>query len=409
MEPATERQEQRGERRPGRVAGVEGVSPPGIPADLPGDDCATPAAFSMPGRLLWCGVWLVFLAYPVSDIVSHPHPVGWTLAAWGALAVFVGLYLRTMWIALQTGFVTGEQPGAPWLAALIAFTFGTIVAFGASWGGMTIYLGVATGSTLRLRPALVTLAALVVATAGFGLGDHAGYASIAFMCFMVASLGVTMLGIRRMVRLIADLQHARSEVARLVAADERLRISRDLHDVLGHSLSVIALKSQVARRTLATDVEQAGAALADIEGVARRSLGDVRALVSEYRQRSLAEELTISGELFAAAGIELDVRRVAAVPAGDGDRLLSWALREGTTNVIRHSRATRCTVTVRVGGGCAELEMADDGTGPSGSASDGTGLRGLAERMREAGGELASGPGPGGGFVLAVRLPLAGP
>jgi two-component system sensor histidine kinase DesK len=361
-------------------------------------------------RVAWSGVWLAFLAYPIGDILSGHHSTGWLVAAWLTLAVFVALYLRTMWLALGSDLRRPRAAPDGWLVALILFTFAAVVAFGPAWGGMIIYLGVATGCSLTDRAALLTLAGIVVATVVVGIVAGVSASDLAFDVFLTAALGVTMLGMRRMFQLIVDLRDARDEVARLTAAEQRSRFARDLHDVLGHNLSVIALKSQVARRTLRSDPDAAAAALVDVEAVARQSLGDVRDLVSGYHQRSLDEELAVADELLVAAGIEAVIDRPAALPGGAADELLAWAVREGTTNVIRHSRASHCHITVTAADREARLEIADDGAdpapGPRTGSGAGSGLRGLRERLGEAGGVVDAGPAVGGGFLLAVRLPM---
>jgi len=318
-------------------------------------DDAAEHGLSGPARLAWSGVWLVFLAYPIGAIVSHHHSAAWQVAAWVSLLVFVGLYLRTMWLALGAD-LRGPRPAANgWLAAFIVVTFAMVVAFGAAWGGLIIYLGVATGATLGNRAALVTLAAIAAATVAVGAGIGARASDIAFDVFLTVALGVTMLGVRRMFQLIVDLRDARDQVGRLTATAERLRFARDLHDVLGHNLSAIALKSQVARRTLRTDPAAAEAALADVEAVAHASLDDVRALVTGYRQRSLDDELSVADELLSAAGVQPVIERPDELPGGRADELLAWALREGTTNVVRHSGAAHCRITITTGDGEARL------------------------------------------------------
>ncbi|MBJ7609044.1 MAG: hypothetical protein JF887_06390 [Candidatus Dormibacteraeota bacterium] len=213
--------------------------------------------------------------------------------------------------------------------------------------------------------------------------------------------------VRRLLLLLVDLRTAREEVARLAVSEERLRFSRDLHDVLGHSLSVIALKTQVARRLMGPDPQAAEAALSDVERVAHESLASVREMVTGYRQRSLDDELRSAEEVLGAAGITLEIAGGSTTLAAESDGLLAWAVREGVTNVLRHSRAHHCRIAIVLDDSAVRLDMSDDGVGADGHTG-GTGLRGLRERMAEAGGALDTGPGPdGGGFALRVRLPAA--
>jgi two-component system sensor histidine kinase DesK len=354
-------------------------------------------------RLAWAAVWLAFLAYPIADIISHHHSTGWLVAAWASLALFVVLYLRTMSLAVSSN-LQPEPAAVGSLIVLIVATFAMVGAFGPTWGGLIIYLGVATGFSLHNRPALLTLGVIAISTVVVGVAVGASASDLAFDVFLTTALGVTMLGVRRMFQLIVELRQARDRVAQLAAAEQQSRIARDLHDVLGHNLSVIALKSQVARRTMGADPGSAEAAIADVEAVARQSLQDVRELVAGYRQRSLDQELAAADELLTAAGIETSISRPETLPSGAPGELLAWALREGTTNVIRHSQATHCRILVAVSDNYARLGIEDDGVGAVMNGT-GSGLGGLRERLSEAGGALEAGPAPKGGFRLLVELP----
>jgi two-component system sensor histidine kinase DesK len=140
--------------------------------------------------------------------------------------------------------------------------------------------------------------------------------------------------------------------------------------------------------------------------VARSSLQEARAAVRGLRRTSLAAELDGARAALEAAGIETDVRPAGPLPAGV-ETLLGFSVREGATNVIRHSGASRCEIVVRQVGDSAELEVSDDGVGTASAAGEGSGLRGLAERMAEAGGALEAGPAANGGFRLVARVPIA--
>ena len=151
--------------------------------------------------------------------------------------------------------------------------------------------------------------------------------------------------------LMFKLNEARAELARTAVAEERLRISRDLHDLLGHSLSLIALKSEVAGRMIETDPQRAAKEVAELEAVARRSLAEVRQAVTGYRQPSLAAELAAARRMLAAAGIDgrVDAPGSYDLPP-EVDALLAWTVREGSTNIVRHSGARHATITVTVTG-----------------------------------------------------------
>jgi len=209
------------------------------------------------------------------------------------------------------------------------------------------------------------------------------------------------------------LDTARKEIARLAVMTERLRIARDLHDLLGHNLSLIALKSELARRLVSVAPERAIVEISDVENVARTTLQEVREAVSAFRQPTLKSELSAAQEILAAAGIfyrfDGDDHIVDALPTTI-EAVLSWTVREGVTNVIRHSRAHQCTIRVTRDDYQITIEVIDDGAGASImniTDNEGNGLRGLTERVEKLGGRCEAFPREGGGYLLAVSVPLA--
>jgi len=198
------------------------------------------------------------------------------------------------------------------------------------------------------------------------------------------------------------LAEAHAEVARLAAENERSRIARDLHDLLGHSLTTITVKTGLARRLGETDPNRALAEIAEVETLARQALADVRAAVSNYREVTLAGELATGRELLRAAGILADLPSAVDGVSPEHQELFGWVVREGLTNVVRHARATSCAV--RLSEGCVEIE--DDGVG--GDSSTGSGLSGLAERVGAAGGAVDAGPLQPRGWRLRVSLVAQG-
>ena len=217
--------------------------------------------------------------------------------------------------------------------------------------------------------------------------------------------GLGMVSIARLVAGYRELRVAREEMARLAVAEERLRFARDLHDLLGHSLSVIVLKSELAGKLAETAPDRAAREVQEIERVARDALREVREAVSGYRQTSLTQELEGARQALEAAGMTVRiVQRTGPLPA-PVDSVLAWAVREGTTNVIRHSGARRVRMTVVGEEARARLEIVDDGVGGS-VDGEGSGLRGLRERVQARDGSLEFGPGREGGFRVAVTVPV---
>lgn len=194
----------------------------------------------------------------------------------------------------------------------------------------------------------------------------------------------------------------------MAIVEKRARFSRDLHDVLGHSLTVVAVKSELARKLVPIDQGRAITELADIERLTRSALADLRSAVAGYREMDFEAELAGAHVAFAAAQIDAHLPSSGDAAASDSRELFGWVLRESVTNVIRHSHARACWVRITEN----ELMVEDDGRGMVGNASerirsdrgsDGAGLRGIAERCEAVGAELLQDTSPHGGVRLRVR------
>jgi two-component system sensor histidine kinase DesK len=360
----------------------------------------------MIARLAWAAIWLVFLGYPIADILGAGYSPTKAAIAWICLLAFAAVYLFAMWLCLS--LVPRVATGVRLLPLVALFAMGITLAlvFRGQWTGLLVYCGVAAGWTLRWRFLVPVLAALGLFMVVSGALLGYSWADLGFITFLTVALGFTMLAFRRLIATVIELRTARAEVSRLAIADERLRISRDVHDILGHSLSVIALKAQVARRLMHTDPGAAAEAIGAVETVARESLAEVRAMVTGYRQRSLADELQGARDVLDAAGIAFAVTRDSVVPPAPVDSLLAWTVREGVTNVLRHSRAHRCEISLEATNGGFTVAIVDDGVGGLANAG-GSGLHGLRERVGAAGGRLEAGPGERGGFRLQAYVPGA--
>jgi two-component system sensor histidine kinase DesK len=214
-------------------------------------------------------------------------------------------------------------------------------------------------------------------------------------------VALAMLGVMQVVRANRALAETRAELARLAAENERIRIARDLHDLLGHSLTTITVKAGLARRLGPTNPAGAVDQITEVEELCRKALTEVRAAVSGYREVTLASELARGRELLRASGITAELPTAAEVADPAHQELFGWAVREGLTNVIRHSRARSCTVRVSVS--C--VEIIDDGQGST--AAPGNGLSGLRERAAAAGGGVEAGPAQPAGWRLRVWVPAA--
>ncbi|MES5816810.1 sensor histidine kinase [Streptomyces sp. RG80] len=359
-------------------------------------------------KLVWILPWLVFLGAPVRDLDSGAHSTAATVAGWLALVSFTGVYLTLVFRNM------GRPFSGPTVGALVAL-LGTLavvlcLTLGGAWIGLFVYVSVTCGATLPQRVAYWAVGGNTLAMLLVGL--HVGSDDWSLV-LVVLLLGFAMMGVKQLVRTTVELRKARVTVAQLAANEERLRLARDLHDLLGHSLSLITLKSELAGRMLPDHPDKAAQQVADIEQVSRQALVDVRAAVSGYRRTRLSDELAGAQVALNAADV---IAEIPAEPdldglAEEGESALAWALREAVTNVVRHSGASRCTVEVlrrqTLDGPVWELSVEDNGSKGSG-AGPGNGLTGLTERLEKAGGTLEAGR-TRHGFLLVARVPAGTP
>jgi two-component system sensor histidine kinase DesK len=201
-----------------------------------------------------------------------------------------------------------------------------------------------------------------------------------------------------------QLRRSQDEILRLATLAERERIGRDLHDLLGHTLSVVALKSELARKLIDRDIDAARAEIAEVERVARDSLAQVRNAVSGIRSTALSAELLAATALLEAQGLKVKCETENVKLPHDRETVLALSLREAATNVRRHSNATGVTIRVRKEDAAVVVEVADDGRG--GRIVPGNGLNGMRERLDTVGGSLNLWPNPAGGTLLRASVPL---
>lgn len=204
-------------------------------------------------------------------------------------------------------------------------------------------------------------------------------------------------------RMNRQLRKANEEIETLAKVAERERIARDLHDVLGHTLSVITLKSELAGKLMERDPERAGKEIREVEQISRQALSDVRDAIRGYRAKGLAAELAQAKSTLETAGISVqcDAASTLQLPAVQ-ESVLSLAVREGVTNVLRHARASNCRLRIEQQNGTCRLEIADDGQGFV--ALEGNGLRGMRERVEMLGGTLER--HNKSGTSILITLPL---
>ncbi|AXE88424.1 histidine kinase [Streptomyces sp. Go-475] len=360
-------------------------------------------------KSLWTGIWLVYLSAPVTDLLHGGHGTGVRILGWLGLAAFVTWY---MLLVFRTGRGERNPVVLGSLGVLAAQSTLLALTLGREWLVLFVYVSIASGAALPPRLARWTIPAACALLTAVAFATHDGLGYLSGLLIPALLGGFAMTGVRELVRTTIALREARATVAQLAANEERLRLARDLHDLLGHSLSLITLKSELAGRMLPGQPEKAAQQVADIEQVSRQALVDVREAVTGYRRPRLNAELAGARVALAAAGVtaELPVEPGLTGVPEESESALAWALREAVTNVVRHSGARRCTVELlrrqTLDGPMLELTVEDNGSGGPGDGH-GNGLTGLAERLATAGGTLEAGPLKRG-FRLVARVPAAG-
>ena len=348
-------------------------------------------------------IWVAFVVFPLVDAItdSRAQP-GYGLAITGA-GLFTAGYV---WLCLAWTDLPETPMAYGVTVALTTIAVALTVGIDPTWGFLLTYVAASAalivpsphGAAAVLAVAVIAMFAYVIGGGGWGnaLGSGASAAGVGLLLTLLRDLRVRN----------AELDDARAELAEAAVAAERERFARDLHDLLGQSLSVIAIKAELAGRLLPGAPERAAAEVSDLEKVARAALGEVRDAVSGYRRPTLDDELRGARIALTAAGIITEFDRCTATLAPEVEAVLAWAVREGATNVIRHSGARRCEVRIHSGPSAAGVVVLDDGSGPRAPASvAGNGLAGLRERAAAVRGGLEAGSVSGGGFRLAVTVP----
>lgn len=346
-------------------------------------------------------VWLVFLAFPVVALLNGSFP-GWQKALGMVLLLaFATVYAAGFIIGSSAAFTQGPQwtridpRVALSLITMGALALGVATIIGLDALGMTSFIIAASMFTLPITAswtvALTMLAVTILAPVfGNAMGEWAFMVVINFA--IVVGTGTS--------RYFSDRAQAEMDLDRQRAVVvERERVARDVHDVLGHSLTVIALKTELAERLLDADPDRARAELREANALAREAIADVRATVGGLKVRQLGTELTQSRAALEDAGLAVTVEGEADDVDPRHRIVLAWALRETTTNILRHANARTAAVTL----GPGRLVVDDDGSG-LGGAPTGHGLAGLRERIEDAGGTLDLGASPLGGTRVEVKL-----
>jgi two-component system sensor histidine kinase DesK len=352
--------------------------------------------------LMFAAIWLFYLLSPLTaawDRGGLRGAVG-IAATLVFAAIYLTVFMRMRWRRTGSPFrpPMRASQGVVVVLAMVALAVVMCATIGQKGDAAAVYIAVTCVMCLQTRWAwLASVAvALTAYAATLWVPDWHRDEGILFGT-LVATLAIW--GISQSINRNIEVLAVREENARLALGDERNRFARDLHDILGHSLTVITVKAELANRLIDVDADRAKAELADLERLSRDALADVRRAVEGYRELTLPGELARARTALSAAEIEADLPNSTDGVPSDARELFAWAVREGITNVIRHSGARRCSVIL----GEHEVEVRDDGRGAE-VAGAGNGITGLRERASALGGSVIT-QSLHPGFSLRVVLP----
>lgn len=354
------------------------------------------------GNSAW--VWFAYTSFLFIDPLIEPRLYLW-LGTIAAFFVFLGIFAL---------YVRASDEGSPIRFWMIAATFVLgLITFPWIGGASTFFVYAAAFlpfSIVSLRRvfSIFLLEVLLVLAEGYIFHAHAGIFHIGWPNTLIAIFLMGIIGGGNVLfaqerRADRKLRAALEENLALAAVAERERIARDLHDLLGHTLSLITLKAELARKLVDRDPQRAKQEMQDVEHTSRAALADVREAISGYRGQGLAAELLRARQTLETAGIAVDCEASEVPLSPAQETVLALALREAVTNVVRHAQAQTCSVRLGRDEQLCTLEIADNGCGADGP--EGNGLRGMRERLEAIGGSLQR--QTAAGTRLVIHLPLA--
>jgi two-component system sensor histidine kinase DesK len=370
---------------------------------------------------LYQHAWLVCLFFPLVALVRQPPGTFRLVLGLCALLLFAAGYTWLMWPHPASQAARGRIHSRFSFLLFVALSLLVLVfslGYGPSFLWLFIGASAIAGLLLPMRTAFAAVVLFTLFPLFITIGMKDGIAGVDWwwliaLMLLVRGLGLDMIGVARMGSAIRELQSARRELARLAVIEERERLSRDLHDLLGQTLSMITLKSELAGCLIKEDPERCARELSEIERVSRKTLREVREAVAGYRQPTLSSELEGVRQLLAAAGIEAQIEPINEVFPPAVDAALAWVVREGVTNVIRHSRARQCRIHLTTKNDVVMAEVLSDGgerQQVESTTRPGLGLAGLRERVSALGGRMEAGSLTLAGtehFRVHVELPLS--
>jgi two-component system, NarL family, sensor histidine kinase DesK len=328
----------------------------------------------------------------------------------GGIPSLAVLFTLVVWVTSASAESWPQRRRLVTLLAEGLVTYLPMILLGKIWVGLT---GFFAGSALLLLSGWLawTLFAAVVGSILVGgivavaAGNLDAYQA-AYLTVATVVLGLVVFGLARLAIVMRYVQAKRGELAQFAVINERMRFARDLHDLLGYSLSAITLKAELTRRLVGTNAPRARDELAEILDIARQALADVRIVASGYRNISLAKEASSITALLAAAGIQTQVEITCGALDEKIDTVLATVLREAVTNMLRHSTARHCTIEAGITENQVRLLVSNDGVPRSARSGRPSGLENLATRMTAIGGHLTARIRTDGWFDVIAEAPL---
>jgi len=342
-------------------------------------------------RFAWVlgGIWVVFMLFPITGALRADVPTAARIAGAVLLCVYAATYIAVyLWMIRADDEEIAWRRGVAGLTVMTLLMCAAAVLVGVGALGAGAFLVTIAMYAGRPRRALTLAAAIFVceyaALTVWLAARPDGFQQFGVL-YMPPAIVLVTVGAIRLITSASERHEVLERQRDLVA--ERERVARDVHDVLGHSLTIVTIKAELAERLVDVDPERAKAELAQIRSLSREALAEVRATVSGLRVARLGDELAAATEALRAAGIAAEVPTEPDEVDPRYRIIAAWVLREAVTNVVRHAGATRCRVTLFADG----VAVDDDGIGISAEASD-RGLRGVRERVTAAGARLEVGP-----------------
>jgi two-component system sensor histidine kinase DesK len=343
-------------------------------------------------------IWLAYSVFFIIDpIMSHSRRL------WIESGVIYAIFLVT-YVSYMRARTIRQRHGL-----IVAFYVLGVASFPINTGGSSFFIYSAAFLPFVVASVPIFITVLIAQALGLLLEGwllHINPIALSLTAFMMCVVGVSNAFIARQKRADIKLRMAHEEIEQLAAVAERERIARDLHDVLGHTLSVIVLKAELAGRLIERDPQRAAQEIADVEKTARTALSEVRAAIGGYRSQGLPAEMVLARNTLQAAGVALACESPLPQLYAAEETVLCLAVREAVTNIVRHAQATHCRMRFTTSDdGYHSLLITDDGAHPK--LQEGNGLRGMRERVQSLGGRLSITTDPG--VTLLIELPQTAP